>query len=39
MEVGSALPLKPGWWCPDCVAALQRLFAEHGVEPEIERLG
>jgi hypothetical protein len=38
LEAGSAIGLKTGWWCPECVQALQRLFAEHGVPPETERL-
>ena len=37
-EVGSEVPLKTGWWCPECIKGLQRLYADLGVKPEIEPL-
>jgi hypothetical protein len=38
MEAGSDLPLRTGWWCPDCIEGLRRLMEEMGVQPVVEPL-
>jgi hypothetical protein len=34
----SFAPHLVGWMCPQCVKSLQKLLAEHGITPTVERL-